>query len=136
MTAEQYVRQIKKYDFSIENKVKEYRHWVEVADGMGGFSTGDRVQASRNLHKGADAIAKYIDIESEITELKRKRQDVLNTLQRLDPDEYKILYKLYVEELMLKELCSIFNKSYAWVKDKKQKALKHLQEIIDKSSHN
>jgi DNA-directed RNA polymerase specialized sigma24 family protein len=132
MNAEQYLKQIKKYDYIIANKVKEYQHWVDVADGMGGCSTGDRVQSQRNLHKGSDAIAKYIDVESEIKELRRKRQEILNTLQRLDPIEYEVLYKIYLEDLMLKELCSIFNKSYAWVKNEKKKALKHLQEIIDK----
>lgn len=132
MTAEQYIKQIKKYDYIIANKVKEYQHWVDVADGMGGCSMGDKVQAQRNLHKGSDAIAKYIDIESEIKALRVKRQAILNTLQQLDPIEYEVLYKIYLEDLMLKELCSIFNKSYAWVKNEKKKALKHLQEIIDK----
>ena len=132
MNAEQFVKQIKKYDYIIANKVKEYQHWVDVADGMGGCSMGDKVQSQRNLHKGADAISKYIDIESEIKELRRKRQDILNTLQELDPIEYEVLYKIYLEDKMLKELCYDFNKSYAWVKNEKKKALKHLQEIIDK----
>ena len=132
MTAEQYLKQIKKYDYIISNKIKEYQHWVDVADGMGGCSMGDRVQSQRNLHKDADAISKYIDIESEIKDLRRKRQGILNTLQQLDPIEYEVLYKIYIEDMMLKELCSVFNKSYAWVKNEKKKALKHLQEIIDK----
>ena len=132
MNAEKYLKQIKKYDYIIANKVKEYQHWVDVADGMGGCSMGDKVQSQRNLHKGSDAIAKYIDIESEIKELRWKRQDILNTLQELDPIEYEVLYKIYLEDKMLKELCYDFNKSYAWVKNEKKKALKHLQEIIDK----
>lgn len=133
MTAEQYIKQIKKYDYIIANKVKEYQHWVDVAGGMGGCSMGDKVQSQRNLHKGSDAIAKYIDVESEIKELRRKRQGILDTLQQLDPIEYEVLYKIYLEDLMLKELCSIFNKSYTWVKDEKRKALRHLQAIIDKN---
>ena len=99
---------------------------------MGGFSVGDKVQSSRNLHKGADAISNYIDIEREIDELKKKRQELINTLQLLSPIEYDILYKLYIEDYVLKELASEFHKSYAWVKEKKRKALKHLQDILDK----
>ena len=133
MTAEQYIKQIKKYDYIIANKVKEYQHWVDVADGMGGCSMGDKVQSQRNLHKGSDAIAKYIDIESEIKDLRRKRQAILNTLQQLDPIEYEVLYKFYLEDVMVKELCGTFNKSYTWVKDEKRKALRHLQAIIDKN---
>ena len=132
MTAEQCLQQIKRYDYIIANKLKEYRRWVEVADGMGGFSVGDKVQSSRNLHKGADAISNYIDIEREIDELKKKRQELINTLQLLSPIEYDILYKLYIEDYVLKELASEFHKSYAWVKEKKRKALKHLQDILDK----
>lgn len=134
MTAEQYLQQIKRYDYIIANKLKEYRRWVEVADGMGGFSAGERVKSSRNLHKGADAISNYIDVEREIDELKRKRQELINTLQLLSPIEYDILYKLYIEDHVMKELASEYHKSYAWVKEKKKKALVHLQEILDKNS--
>ena len=133
MTAEQYLQQIKRYDYIIANKLKEHRRWVEVADGMGGFSTGERVQSSRNLHKGADAISNYIDIEREIDELKKKRQELINTLQLLSPIEYDILYKLYVEDYVLKELASEYHKSYTWVKEKKRKALGHLQDILNQN---
>lgn len=134
MTAIQYLQQIKRYDYIIANKVKEYRHWVEVADGMGGFSAGERVKSSRNLQKGANAINNYIDVEREIKELKRKRQEMIDVVQKLSPIEYDILYKLYIEGYVMKELASEYHKSYAWVKEKKRKALAHLQEILDKSS--
>lgn len=132
MTAEQYLQQIKRYDYIIANKVKEYKHWVEVADGMGGFSTGERVKSSRNLHKDADAISNYIDLEGEIKELKQERQAIIKVVQKLSPIEYDILYKLYVDEYVMKELASEYHKSYTWVKEKKRKALTHLQEILDK----
>ena len=134
MTAVEYLQQIKRFDYIIANKLKEHRRWVEVADGMGGFSMGDRVQSSRNLHKGADAISNYIDIEREINELKRERQEMIDVVQKLSPIEYDILYKLYIEDRVLKELPSEYHKSYAWVKEKKRKALAHLQEILDKNS--
>ena len=134
MTAIEYLKQIKRYDYIIANKVKEYKHWVEVADGMGGFNMGERVKSSRNLHKDADAISNYIDLEREIKELKQERQEIINVVQKLSPIEYDILYKLYVDEYVMKELASEYHKSYAWVKEKKRKALAHLQEIIDKNS--
>lgn len=134
MTAEQHLQQIKRYDYIIANKVKEYKHWVEVADGMGGFNMGDKVKSSPNLHKGADAISNYIDVEREIAELKKKRQEMIDVVQKLSPIEYDILYKLYFDEYVMKELASEYHKSYAWVKEKKRKALAHLQEIIDKNS--
>ena len=131
MQAERYLLQIKKYDAIILNKLNEYRRWVGVADGMGGFSVGDRVQASRNLHKGSDAIAEYIDLENEINELKAKRKAILDTLQRLPLYEYEVLYKIYVEGRMIKELPSTFLRSYDWVKAKKRNGLRLLQNILD-----
>ena len=131
MQAEKYLEQIKKIDAIISNKLKEYKRWVDVADGMGGFSVGDRVLSSRNLHKGSDAIAEYIDIESEINALKARKKAILDTIQQLPYTEYQILYKIYVEGYMLKELPSQFDRSYDWVRMKKRKALEMLQDILD-----
>lgn len=66
MTAEKYLEQIKKIDAIIVDKLNDHKRWVELATGLGGFSVGERVSATRNLHKGADAIGKYIDLEREI----------------------------------------------------------------------
>lgn len=81
MTAETYLDQIKKIDFMIKNKLQEYQRWVEAAEGIGGAAIGERVQSSRNLHRGADAIGKYIDIEQEIEALKRQRQHIIETIE-------------------------------------------------------
>lgn len=132
MTAEQYLEQIKKFDAIISNKKREYERWANVADGLGNFSVSERVQSSRNLHRGSDAIIEYISIEQEIKELEKKRKGVMDTLQQLPCDEYKILYSIYVDGCMVKELPSVFNKSYDWVKKKKRQALDHIQSIIDK----
>lgn len=131
MTAEKYLEQILKIDAIILNKLKEYKRWVGVAEGMGGFSVSDRVQSTRNLHRGADAIGEYIDLEREINELKKRKNEVLGTIQQLPLDEYRVLYKIYVEGLMLKELPSQLDKSYDWVKKKKRVGLKLVQDIID-----
>ncbi|MBR2388180.1 MAG: hypothetical protein IKB02_05360 [Clostridia bacterium] len=131
MTAEKYLEQVKKIDAIILNKLKEYKRWVDAAEGMGGFSVSDRVQTTRNLHRGADAIAEYIDLEREIKELKRQKNEVIGTLQQLPCDEYKVLYKIFIEGCMLKELPSQLDKSYDWVKKKKRVGLKLLQDILD-----
>lgn len=137
MTAEKYLEQIKKIDAIIVDKLNDYKRWVELANGLGGFSVGERVSATRNLHKGADAIGKYIDIEREIDELKEKREDIINTIGQLPRTEYKILYLLYVDkkkngdDYLLKELPSMFDKSYTWVKQQKSNALRHVQAMLE-----
>ena len=132
MTAEKYLEQIRKIDAIIINKLGDHRRWVEIAEGIGGFSVGERVQSSRNLHRGADAIGNYIDIESEIKALREQRQEMIDTIEKLPCDEYKVIYKIFVEGYMLKEIPSLFDKSYDWAKKTKRDALRNLQDILDK----
>lgn len=131
MTAEKYLEQIQKIDNIIINKLKDHKHWVELATGIGGFSVGERVKSSPNLQKGADAIGAYIDLEGEIAELKRKRGAIIATIEQLPPIEYKILYKIYVEGQTFKEIAYKFDKSYEFVKIRKRHALHLLQTILD-----
>ena len=135
MQAERYLEQIKKIDAIINNKKRDYKRWEEIADGLGGgLSVEDRVQTTRNLHRGSDAIIEYIGIEDEIKELEKKRKGIIATIERLPYHEYKVLYAEYVDGYMLKELTSRLDKSYAWVKNKKREGLRLLQIILDKSS--
>ena len=83
------------------------------------------------MHRGADAIGEYCDIDREIKALEGQKNAIIDDLQKLPLHEYKVLYKIYVEGYMLKELPSELNKSYAWVKMKKRRGLDMLQEIID-----
>lgn len=131
MTTEEYLDQIKKIDAIIIHKDEEYRRWSELASGLGDFSVTERVQSSRNLHQIPDAIAKYIDIEREIEELKRKRAEIIKTIEQLPSVEYKIIYKLYVKDYTRKEVAYDFGMSLEWVKKRKNKALRLIQKILD-----
>lgn len=131
MQAEQYLERIKKIDAMIANKLRDHARWVEVADGMGGASVGERVQTSRNLHRGSDAIGNYIDIEREIDELKQERQAIIKTIEQLPTTEYDLIYKFYAQDYTMKELAYHFGKSYEWVKWKKRDAVKLVQSMLD-----
>lgn len=133
MTAERYLEQIKKLDAIISNKLKDYKRWVGIAEGLGGFSAGERVQTSRNLHQIPEAIGRYIDIEGEIEGYRKQRADIIATLERLPQTEYDLLYKLYVEGSRPKEIAYRFDRSYEWVMKEKRKALDSLQRILDKA---
>ena len=131
MTAEQYLRQIKKLDSMISNKALDYRRWVEVAEGLGGCSSGDKVQTSRNLHQIPNAIGRYIDIEREIAELRYQRTEIMNTIEQLPATEYDVIYRLYVQDQSMKEVAYHYGKSYEWAKRKKRDALGLIQRTID-----
>lgn len=131
MTAEQYLDQIKKLDTMIRNKLKDYQRWLEVAEGLGGASVGERVQSTRNLHKIPDAIGNYVDIENEVQVLKAERQAIIKTIEQLPYTEYDLLYQLYVQNYTMKEFAYHTGKSYDWVRLKKGQALKLLQAVLD-----
>jgi DNA-directed RNA polymerase specialized sigma24 family protein len=131
MTAEKYLQRIKQIDAIIVNKLNDHKRWVELAEGLGGFSVSERVQSSRNLYKIPDAIGRYIDIENEISALKRERQAIIKTIERLPPTEYDLIYKLYVQDYTMKEIAYHRGKSYEWVKIKKRVALRLVQGMID-----
>ena len=130
MTAESYLDRIKKIDAMIQNKLRDHERWVEAADGLGGASVGERVQTSRNLHRGADAIGNYIDIEAEILTLKQERQAIIKTIEQLPSAEYSVIYMLYVHDYTMKEIAFHERKSYDWVKAKKKNGLALIQTML------
>lgn len=133
MRAETYLERVKKIDLLILNKRREHARWVEAADGMGGVASGDRVQASRNLHRGADAIGNYIDLEREIKALENEKNNIILTIERLPGVEYDILHKLYIQDYNMKEIAFQYKKSYDWVKLKKRHSLRLLQALLDEN---
>ena len=135
MTAEEYLGRIKKIDHMIRNKLEEQLHWQEVAGGLvGGASVGERVQTTRNLHSGTDAIDRCIDIEAEIRSLQLEWLAIMKTIEKLPTDEYRVVCSLYVKGDSMKETAYTLGKSYEWVKLKKRDALSRVQDLIDEQN--
>lgn len=131
MTAIEYVKQISKLEEMIRHKLTDHRRWVEVAEGLGGFAVGERVQSSKNLHQIPEAIGRYIDLEREIAELRQKRAEIIKVIESLPRIEYNVIYKLFVEDMTMKEVAYTYDRSYDWVKLKKRSALRKIQAILD-----
>jgi len=141
MRAETYLDRIKKIDVLILNKMREHRRWVDSAEGLSGAAFGERVQSSRNLHRGADAIINYTVLEGEINALETEKQNIIHTIERLPSVEYDILHKLYVGKYdkkldrmqydSLKDIAYQYKKSYDWAKKKKQRAVRLLGAVLD-----
>lgn len=141
MRAETYLERVKKIDVLILNKMREHARWVDSAEGLSGAASGERVQSTRNLHRGADAIGNYIDLEREINALETEKQNIIHTIERLPSVEYDILHKLYVgnydkkldrmQYSTLKDIAFRYKKSYDWAKKKKQHAMRLLGAVLD-----
>ena len=132
MQAKEYIEQIEMLDKQIENKMAEAAMWREKAMSLGGFSSAGRVQESKDPHKAENIRAKYMDIEAEAKRLEAKRESIIKTIERLPPIEYDILYKFYVLRIPLKEIAINNKKAYSWAANNKNKAMCHLQSILDK----
>lgn len=135
MKAKDYLRQLKMLDKLIENKLAEKEQWKAMATSTTQQLTADRVQTSGNPQKMADAVCKIIEIEAEIDacidSLVDTKRDAIKTLERLNPTEYDLLHKVYVQFFTLEEVADRRGKSYSWATTVHGRALKNVQRILD-----
>ena len=135
MKAKEYLRQLQKLDKLIENKLAEKEQWRAIATSTTQQMTPDRVQTSGNHQKMADAIHKIIEIEAEIDDcidrLVDTKKEVISTLERLNPIEYDLLHKVYVQYFTFDDVAIKKGKSYSWVTTVHGRALKNVQRMLD-----
>lgn len=148
MKAQDFLKQLKKIDYIISNKMEEAKQWEAIATNTTAKMGGERVQSSGSKQKMADAVCEKVDILSEITgEINRllaKRKEIIEVLEQLDADEYDLMYKVYVgkmvlqkngtfrtEYMSLKEVADVYCNSYAWATNIHGTALKNVQKILD-----
>ena len=115
MNAKDFLRQIKKLDRLIENKLIEIQRWKDIANNTTATLSGERVQSSGNPQKIADAICRYIDLEREINqdidELVEAKKDVIGVIEQLNATEYDIIHKIYVQYLTLEDVADAYDRT-------------------------
>lgn len=135
MNAKTFLRQPKKLDCIITNKLIEKEQWKAIAAGTGQQMGGERVQTSSNPGKMADAIAKYIDMDAEIDEcidrLIDAKKDVIGVIEQLNATEYDLLHKVYVQYNRLETVAEMYDKTYSWATTVHGRALRNVQKILD-----
>lgn len=135
MKAKDFLKQLKKLDCLITNKLIEKEQWKSIATGITASVGGERVQSSGSQQKMADAIARYVDMGAEIDRTIDRfidaKMDVINVIEQLNPDEYDILHKRYVQYITIDDIAYMYDKSKSWVTTVHGTALKHVQDILD-----
>ena len=135
MKAKDYLKQLQKLDKLIENKLAEKEQWRAIATSTTQQMTPDRVQSSGNPQKMADAICRIIEIETEIDRyvdsLVDTKREVISTLERLNPTEYDLLHKVYVQYFTFEEVADKQGKTYSWATTVHGRALKNVQRMLD-----
>lgn len=133
--AKEYLKRLEKLDKLIENKLAEKEQWKAIATSTTQQMSADRVQSSGNPQKMADAVCKIIEIEAEIDacidRLVDTKKEVINTLEKLNPTEYDLLHKIYVQYLAFEDVADKKGKSYSWVTTVHGRALKNVQRMLD-----
>lgn len=134
-SAKEFLKQIKKLNKMIENKIIEQAQWRSISIGTTASINNERVQTSGSQQKMADAIDRYIDIESEIDEcidrMVDAKKDVISVIEQLNATEYDILHKVYVQDATLYDVADLYGKTYSWATTVHGRALKNVQNILD-----
>lgn len=131
------LERVEMVDTIIENKLIEQRQWKELALSITANMGGEKVKSSGSQSKMADAVIKCIAMEDEISEmvdrLIAEKQKTVQTIEKLySPTEYKILHMRYIQYISLSDIADKLNREYTWVTTTHGRALKHLQNILDK----
>ena len=109
--------------------------WVSTVMIHGVAHLPDKVQSSGNPQKMADAVARYVDIEAEITEIIDRlidtKQEVISVIEKLNAIEYDLLHKVYIQHQTLLDVAIACERTYSWVTTVHGRALKNVQIILD-----
>ena len=138
MKAQDFLRQVRKLDLQITNKLIEKQQWRDIALGITANMDGERVQSSGGKSKMADAIEKCVDVEAEIDrlvdELIDTKKEVIQAIEQLDsPTEYDVLHRRYIQFQGLQDIADHYRKDYGWATTTHGRALKSLQEILNEN---
>lgn len=138
MEVKEFLKQPERLDLRIKNKLIEKQQWKEIALGITANMDGERVQSSSNSKsKMAEAVIKCVDMEAEIDslvdELIDTKKKVIQTIERLESiREYNVLHMRYIQYLSLQEIAAYYQKDYTWATTTHGRALKSVQDILDK----
>ena len=136
--AQIYLEEVELLDARIKNKLIEQMQWRDIALGITANMEGERVKSSTaTKSKMADAIAKCVDMETEIDSLIDNlidlKKDVIQTLEMLDnATEYKLLHLRYIQYIPLKDIADTWGWEYTNVTTTHGRAITSVQRILDR----
>lgn len=135
MNAREFLNQLRKLDNLIQNKIAEKEQWKSISKNITPLSNGERVQASSEQQKMADAVIKYIDLETEIEKLidllVDKRKEIISIIEQVDNSlQYNVLNKHYVQYKPFTVIAEEEHYSYAYILEIHRKSLKEVEKIL------
>lgn len=136
--AKAFLLRVEKLDKLIANKMTEIEQWKLLAQSTTARLAEDKVLASGSQSKMADAVIKYVDLEKEIDslidELIDEKREVIAVIEQLDPVEYDLLHKKYIQYEHYKDFYDIaaaFKQTYSWATTTHGRALQQVRRILE-----
>lgn len=109
MTTKQYLNQIDRLNRTINNKLAEIYQLKTMVCSISVSADSDRVQTSGDKDRLGSAVAKIVDLESEIDhkidDLVKKRDKIVAQIENLDDTmAYQTLFSRYIECKTLEQI--------------------------------
>jgi DNA-directed RNA polymerase specialized sigma24 family protein len=135
--AQIFLEKIESYNILIRNKLIEQQQLKDLALSITANIGSEKVQSTGRQSRMAEAIDRCVDIEAEITAIIEKyldeKKNIVSTIEKLDsPTEYNLLHMRYVQGISLSDIADELQKEYTWVTTTHGRALKNLQNILNK----
>jgi hypothetical protein len=135
LKAKDYLKQIKKQDTIIHNKLTERAQLKDIALGITSNSDGERVQSSGSKQKMADAVDRCVDMDNEINGLVDKlidlKREANGIIEQLSTASYDVLHKIYFQFMTFDEVADALCRSKSWVVTVHGRALSDVQSILN-----
>lgn len=131
MKAKEYLQKITFLDSKIDSNKERVMRYKESAENKTSNLSPNKVQTSTSKQKMADAVCSYSDLERIIKADEEKKQEIIDTIGMLNPNESTVLYKCYADAMTLWEISKDMDKSYSWVSKMHSRGVKNIQQILD-----
>ena len=131
MDAREYLEEYKTIGYKISNRESMIADMKEKATCFGGKSDGERVQASALADKLSGSVCGYVAIEQEVEDLKLKRKEIVDNVEKLKGVHYDFIHKHYIQDIAVKGIAAIYGMSTSWGSTTHSRALDDMQKILD-----
>lgn len=137
--AERYLKQVWKCEAIIRNKLVEIEQWKALAESMTAVLNPDKVQSSGSQQKMAEAVERYVTLQDELVEcvvhLYKVKNEVVATIEQLEPLEYDVLHRIYIQHMDVQAVADAYGMSKNWAYKHRNDALDRLEEVICTNLH-
>lgn len=136
MKAIDYLKQIKKLDNLIKNKIDEVDRLMCMATKVTASSDGERVKSSGSQERMADTVTSIIDLKEEINaDIDRfinMKRNIMQVIDSLDNADYiNLLYCRYYHYMTWEAIACEMGYTYAWICTLHVRALNKMDALLE-----